>query len=116
LTLALAEFMKAQKFNPNNALLNFKIGVCHLNSTSPFKGIQFINRALKLDPAMRSVHGLLCGSSSSATRSVCRGIKSYQSFENNYKKSDNFAKFVTQRKGQCKFAEQYERNPDTLLG
>jgi hypothetical protein len=50
-TLALAEFMKAQKFNPNNALLNFKIGVCHLNSTSPFKGIPFINRALELDPA-----------------------------------------------------------------
>ena len=31
--LALREYEKAQKFNPNNAELNYKIGVCHANSS-----------------------------------------------------------------------------------
>ena len=33
--LAISEYEKAQKFNPNNGELNFKIGVCYANS--PFK-------------------------------------------------------------------------------
>src|SRR5690606_38362059 len=35
--LALKEYEKAQTFNPDNALLNFKIGACYINSTSPYK-------------------------------------------------------------------------------
>ena len=40
---ALKEYEKAQKFNPNNALLNYKIGVCHANSTNPVMSIEYIN-------------------------------------------------------------------------
>ena len=39
---ALKEYMIAQKFNPKNGHLNFKISVCHANSTDPFKSIEFI--------------------------------------------------------------------------
>jgi outer membrane protein OmpA-like peptidoglycan-associated protein/tetratricopeptide (TPR) repeat protein len=109
--LALNEFMKAQTFNPNNALLNFKIGVCHINSTSPYKGFSFIERAKQLDPQCDPFMDYYVGVVLQYQGKYGDAVKAYQAFENNYKKSDNFAKFVTQRKGQCKFAEQYERNP-----
>src|SRR5690554_4050711 len=38
---ALIEFKKAQNFNPNNALNNYRIGVAYIHSTSPYKAIPF---------------------------------------------------------------------------
>lgn len=48
--LALSNFLKAQEFNPNNALLNYKIGRCYLNSVDKTKAIIYFENALKLDP------------------------------------------------------------------
>ena len=50
-SLALKNYEKAQKFNPNNGHLNFKIGVCHVNGTYAEKGISFLYKAKELDPA-----------------------------------------------------------------
>jgi tetratricopeptide (TPR) repeat protein len=47
---ALEFFMKAQAFNPNNAKLNFKIGVCYLNSSDKPKSLPFFQKAFELDP------------------------------------------------------------------
>jgi len=38
-TLALNYFLKAQDFNPDNAMLNFKIGRCYLNSFNKIKSL-----------------------------------------------------------------------------
>jgi tetratricopeptide (TPR) repeat protein len=47
---ALQQYESAQKFNPNNGLLNFKIGVCYANSNDPVKSIPFFKKAQQLDP------------------------------------------------------------------
>lgn len=49
-TLALDHYLKAQTFNPNNALLNYKIGKCYLNSYDKIKGIEYLEKSLSLDP------------------------------------------------------------------
>lgn len=41
---------QANKFNPNNALLNFKIGICYLNSNQKFKALGYFEKAYKLKP------------------------------------------------------------------
>ena len=48
--LALEHFAKANNFNPNNALLNYKIGECYLNSIDKTKSITYFENALKLNP------------------------------------------------------------------
>ena len=108
--LALKEYEKAQAFNPNNALLNFKIGVCHINSTTPYRGFQFIEKAQQLDADCDPFLHYYVGVMKQYQGKYSDALKAYQTFENNYKKSDNFSKFVSQRKGQCKLGEQYERN------
>jgi outer membrane protein OmpA-like peptidoglycan-associated protein/tetratricopeptide (TPR) repeat protein len=43
-------YLLANKFNPNNALLNFKIGQCYLYSSSKLKSIPYLEKALSLNP------------------------------------------------------------------
>ena len=43
-------YLDAYKFNPNNALLNYKIGKCYLNSNYKLKSIPFLEKALALNP------------------------------------------------------------------
>lgn len=99
---ALNEFMIAQKFNPNNGLLNFKIAVCHANSTDPYKSIAFIKKAKGLDQDCDPFLNYYLGYAYQLEEKFDEALKAYQDFETNYKKADNFSKFVTQRKSECK--------------
>ena len=45
---ALLRYERAQKLNPNNGLNNFRIGVCHIYSSSPYKAPAFIKKALDI--------------------------------------------------------------------
>ncbi len=49
---ALPHFLAAQKFNPSNAGLNFKIGDCYLNSPTKAAALPFLQKAAKLDAAV----------------------------------------------------------------
>ncbi|KUG06621.1 OmpA family protein [Solirubrum puertoriconensis] len=46
---ALPHYLAAQELNPNNALLNFKIGHCYLNSPYKSKALPYLQKAYKLD-------------------------------------------------------------------
>ncbi len=53
---ALPYFLKANEFNPNNADLNFKIGISYLKSEEQEKSLKYFKKAKELDP---KVHPLL---------------------------------------------------------
>jgi outer membrane protein OmpA-like peptidoglycan-associated protein len=46
---ALPHYLLAQKFNPDNAVLNVKIGDCYLNSPSKTAALPYLEKAAKLD-------------------------------------------------------------------
>lgn len=46
---ALEIYLKANDFNPHNALLNYKIGMCYLHTMQKIKSIPYLEMALKLD-------------------------------------------------------------------
>jgi outer membrane protein OmpA-like peptidoglycan-associated protein/tetratricopeptide (TPR) repeat protein len=47
---AIDPYLKAQSFNPNNALLNFKLGKSYLYSNFKLKSIPYLEKALQLNP------------------------------------------------------------------
>lgn len=51
-TNALKYYMPAQKFNPNNSELNFKIGYCHYNSIQKAQCLEYFERTYKLNKAI----------------------------------------------------------------
>jgi tetratricopeptide (TPR) repeat protein len=49
---AIEPYLAANKFNPNNALLNYKLGQCYLYSSFKLKSIPFLEKAKQLNPAI----------------------------------------------------------------
>ena len=47
---ALEVYLKANDFNPHNALLNYKIGMCYLHGMQKTKAIPYLEMAIKLNP------------------------------------------------------------------
>lgn len=109
--LALKNYQIAQKFNPNNAEVNFKIGVCYLNSTYSAKGIKHIYDAYKLDPKCDGFMEFYYGKALQLDGKFNEAIKAYDAFELVYKKADNFSKFITQYKNECRTAIGAVQNP-----
>ncbi len=50
--LALEYYMNAQRFNPNNAMLNYKIGLCYLTVKPVESALKYFYIAQELDPAV----------------------------------------------------------------
>ncbi|MBE0654128.1 MAG: tetratricopeptide repeat protein, partial [Bacteroidales bacterium] len=48
--LAIEQYKKAYDFNPNNALLNYKMGRCYLIDNDKSNAIKYLEKALDLDP------------------------------------------------------------------
>jgi len=46
---ALPHYLRAQKFNPNNALLNARIGECYLHSSTKQAALSYLQKAQQLD-------------------------------------------------------------------
>lgn len=108
---ALQQYEIAQKFNPKNAELNYKIGVCHANSTNPFACIQYFKKAKELDPACHPFLNYYYGYAMQLEGNYDEASKSYTAFETEYKKADNFSKFVSQRKRECTSARKFTQAP-----
>lgn len=109
--LALIEYNKAQAFNPNNGELNFKIGVCYANSPYKEKSIPFLYKAHELDPECDPFMNFYYGYAQQLDGKFFDAIKSYEQFEADYRKADNFSKFVTKRKKECRAAQSSMSTP-----
>ncbi|MCB0397012.1 MAG: PD40 domain-containing protein [Flavobacteriales bacterium] len=48
--MAIPHFLKAQAFNPDNALLNLHLGMCYLFSSNRVASIPYLEKAYKLNP------------------------------------------------------------------
>ena len=108
---ALKQYQKAYAFNPNSAELNFKIGVCHVYSTSKEKSIPFFKEAYKRNPMVDPFINYYMGLVNQFEGKFKEAITFYTTFETEYKKADDFAKFVKQRKLECNAGLLIVANP-----
>ena len=111
---ALINYMRAQDLNPNNGLNNFKIGVCHVYSSTQYEAIKFIKKAIELDPACDPFIDYYHGYILQLELNFDEALIAYDKFENNYRKADNFSKFVGLRKQECKNAKKAVSDPERV--
>lgn len=112
--LALAEYEKAQKFNPKSSLLNYKIGVCYANSENSEKCISYLYKAHELNPACDPFLDFYYGYALQLDEKFSDAIKSYDKFKESYKKADDFGAFVVKRKRECKLAKAAKATPERV--
>ena len=108
---ALKNYLMANDFNSKNGELNFKIGVCYLNSAYKNKGISFMYQAKELDPGCDPFLNFYYGYALQLDNKFDEAVKAYEAFENDYRKADNFSKFVTKRKKECRAARGGIQDP-----
>lgn len=111
---ALQKFMVGQELNPNNALNNFRIGVCYIHSSEPYKALPYIKRANELDDDCDPFLHYYYGNALQLEGEFDEALKAYKRFEDNYRKSDNFSRFVGMRKKECDNAKKYMSDPERV--
>lgn len=78
-------YLAAQKFNPNNAMLNYKIGKCYLYSNYKLKSIPYLEKALQLNPAVDPQIHYLLGKAYHLNMEWDKAIKEFQTFQQSLK-------------------------------
>ena len=108
---ALQHFQKAYDFNPNSSDLNFKMGVCYAHSAYKQKCIKYIERAYELNPEVNPFINYYMGLAKQLSYEFDEALKFYQTFETEYRKADDFGKFVQQRKTECISGKKLHADP-----
>ena len=104
------QFDIAQSFNPSNALLNFKIGVCLFNSSNPLTSVEFFIKAKELGPNCDPFLNYYLGRLAQLDSKFDEAIAFYVKFSSEYKKASEYTKFIDQRKKECENAKKLQAN------
>ena len=78
--LALEHFLKANEFNPKNADLNYKIGLCYLNSVYKSKALEYFRIAYALEPTVSTDIHFKLGRSQHLRYAFDKAIYEYELF------------------------------------
>ncbi|NJK87489.1 MAG: tetratricopeptide repeat protein [Bacteroidales bacterium] len=55
------KYLKAYRYNPNNAELNYMIGICYLYTDDKFEALKYLKKAFKAEPEVASDVHLMMG-------------------------------------------------------
>lgn len=108
---AMQHFEKAYAFNPRSSELNFKMGVCYAHSTYKVKSIKFFKEAYKRNPEVDPFINYYMGIAYQLEGDFKKALEFYNKFETEYRKAEDFGKFVKQRKKECNLAIKIVAEP-----
>jgi outer membrane protein OmpA-like peptidoglycan-associated protein len=115
-TPALDHYKNAQSFNPDNALLNYKLGKCYLRTINKVKSIPYLEKAFKLNPAVDPEVRYLLGEAYQLNYEFDRAITEFKAYRSNMGLGDpREAKerivWVTKKIEECKTGKVLVANP-----
>jgi outer membrane protein OmpA-like peptidoglycan-associated protein len=111
-SLALPLYLKANDFNPNNAMLNYKIGVCYLSSPFKWKALSHFEKAYKLDPKVSNDIFYNIGRGYHLTMKWNEAIAQYEKqIQVNGPKEEEKNKDCKKKIQECKYGIEYEKKP-----
>lgn len=108
---ALPYYLKANNFNPNNAKLNFKIGLCYLHSFDKKKAYDYILKAFQLDPQVDPKIRYYMGRVYHLNSEWDKAIQEYQYYLNNSKMKAEESKDVQKKIQECNNGKILSQNP-----
>lgn len=109
---ALQFYLKANNFNPNNALLNYRIGRCYLESPFPQKATAHLEKALALNPNIGGNIHFFLGYAYHLNMEWEKAIKEYQTCKSILKPEEKVQIEEADKKIQeCKNGMELVKNP-----
>lgn len=104
---ALEVFLQAQEINPDDAYLNFKIGLTYLYSETKSKAASYIDKAYRLNPAVNPDIDYHLGIAFQNTNSFQKAIEHFERFK---KKRSNLASIADEKIAECHIADSLSQN------
>lgn len=112
---ALEHFLKAQAFNPNNSMLNFRIGVCYINGSFKMKAKTHFEKAYELNPNIDPEIHYYLGRGYHLNMDWDKAIAEYQTFKAGLdpKKKDQAPLLADANKkiAECNYGKELVKNP-----
>ena len=110
---AIAHFLIAYKLNPNNSLLNFKLGKCYLHSSFRSKCTTYFEKAYQLNPEVDPEILYYLGIGYHLDMQFDKAIQSFNSMIALFKGKDKTGIVDEMKKyiRQCEYAKEMVKNP-----
>ena len=106
---ALKHYEKAQQFNAQNALLNMKLGVCHLYSNEKHKAKQYFEKAYNLNSEVDPLIDFYLGQVYALEEDFKKALTHFTKFKTS-KKGEEYSKFTNEYVHSCKDAPDHIKN------
>ncbi len=104
---ALTSYLAAQEINPDDAYLNFKIGLTYLYSETKSKAATYIDKAYRLNPAVNPDIDYHLGIAFQNTNSFKLAIEHFERFK---KKHSKLASIADEKIAECQIADSLSQN------
>jgi outer membrane protein OmpA-like peptidoglycan-associated protein len=107
-------YLKAYRYNPNCAPLNYNIGICYLYADDKLEAIKYLNKAAKSDPAITPDIKYLLGRANHLTYEFDKAITYYSDYINQMsskKRSDASVEKVNRLIEQCRNGKDLVTKP-----
>ena len=110
---ALEYYLKANQFNPDNALLNYKIGTCYIESTQREKSLEYFQKALKLNSHIAGDIHYKLGGALHLNLKFDEAIKEYNKYKQSLSPKDLAAKRarIQKRIDECNVGKKLVKHP-----
>lgn len=114
--MALLHYLKANDFNPDNDVLNYKIGKCYLYSSTKIKAIPYLEKAYKLNDAVADDIHFLLGWAYQLNMEWDKAIKEYKLFYDHVPdiygiNREETEKLIRKRIKECKYGKELVQHP-----
>jgi outer membrane protein OmpA-like peptidoglycan-associated protein len=110
---AIEPYLAANKFNPNNAALNYKLGQCYLFSNFKLKAIPHLEQAMKLDPSIDPFLYYFIGRAYQLDMQWDKAVKQYTSFQSKVSGAENaeYVQEVQRYIQECYTGKELQQKP-----
>lgn len=113
---ALPFYLKANKFNPNNAELNYKIGRCYLSDVKKTNCVTHFEKALKLNPNVAADIQYYLGIGYHLNEEFDKALKAFNAYKN-ILQTKNAAEIedINKRINECETAIKLKQKPERVF-
>jgi len=101
--LARDHYLYAHQYNPDNAALNYKIGVCYLYTDDKYEAINYLHRAYELDPGVSGDIHFLLGEAFHLVLEFDNAIEQYNAHKEQLEEEEllEYTDLLTKRLTEC---------------
>ena len=111
--LAVEYYVKANGFNSNNALINFRLGHSYLNSPNKYKALEFLRKAYQMNPAIDPEITFYLGEAYHLNHDFDNAIKYYSLYKSVAEKKPGFD--ADKRITECNEGKKLVANPVRVM-